>query len=100
MKEDLKNLMEENPGVSFVLMVYSKQELEELFEVLKEKDYSPIPPISLDELKENAVEEYGIPVGFKVNQYNLSVSFGTLDHWKMFTKDILRYTDEGFEFIE
>lgn len=100
MKEDLKKLMEENPEIPFVLIVYSEQELEELFDVLKEKNYLPIPPISLDELKNNAVEEYGIPVGFKVNQYNLSVSFGTLDHWKMFTKDILRYTDEGFEFIE
>lgn len=100
MKEDLKNLMEKNPGVSFVLMVYSEQELEELFEVLKEKDYSPIPPISLDELKENAVREFGFPVGFKINQFNLSASFNNLEHWQKFEKDIVKHGNEGFEFIE
>ena len=51
MKEKLKKLIELNPDARFVFHTRTTDELNGLFEILEEKGYSPIPPISLEQLK-------------------------------------------------
>lgn len=100
MKESLLRLLDFNPGKSFVVMVYTEQELNEVMEVLRIREFVPASPISLDEFKNNAMKVFGFPVGFKLNQVSLLISFQCLEHWKIYTNDIVRYNGVKFEFVE
>lgn len=98
MKEKLRKLIELNPTARFVFHTRTTDELNGLFEILEEKGYSPIPPISLEQLKDNAVEEYGFQASFCCNPNNMSVSFNTPSHWLQYTNDVIEWDKENEKF--
>lgn len=91
--------MKKNPGVKFVIMINNIKEKEDVLEVMNQLGYSPIPPISNEEML-NYSEEEGFPFGVRFKPSDLSVCTASLEHWKLYERDILTVQNGKLTFIE
>ena len=98
-KTELERIIDVNKGARFVIHPTSKREKDDLFEVMEKLDVIAIGPDNLQQYRENAEESYGDDAAFEMNMSTFTTSFGTVEHWKQYTRDIIEWKGDGFEFI-
>ena len=98
-KETLEYLIKENDGARFVIHPTSNEEKDDIFSIMKNIGIIAIGPADLDEYRKNAEDEYGDDAAFEFNLNTMITSFGTVEHWKQYTKDIIEWDGEKFFFL-
>ena len=98
-KEELESLIRENDGARFVVHPTSNEEKDDIFSIMKNIGIIAIGPADLDEYRKNAEDEYGDDAAFEFNLNTMITSFGTVEHWKQYTKDIIEWDGEKFFFL-
>ena len=98
-KETLEYLIKENEGTRFVVHPTSNEEKDDIFSIMKNIGIIAIGPADLDEYRKNAEDEYGDDAAFEFNLNTMITSFGTVEHWKQYTKDIIEWDGEKFFFL-
>lgn len=98
-KETLEYLIKENEGARFVVHPTSNEEKDDIFSIMKNIGIIAIGPADLDEYRKNAEDEYGDDAAFEFNLNTMITSFGTVEHWKQYTKDIIEWDGEKFFFL-
>ena len=78
---------------------FSNEEKDDIFSIMKNIGIIAIGPADLDEYRKNAEDEYGDDAAFEFNLNTMITSFGTVEHWKQYTKDIIEWDGEKFFFL-
>ena len=98
-KEGLEDIIRKNEGVRFVVHPTSNEERNDVFSVMKDIGIIALGPADLDEYRKNAEKELGDDAAFEFNLSTMITSFGTVEHWKQYTKDIIEWDGEKFFFL-
>ena len=98
-KEKLEYLIKENEGVRFIVHPTSSKERDDVFSIMKDIGIIALGPKDLDEYRKNAETDLGDDAAFEFNLSTMITSFGTVEHWKQYTKDIIEWDGEKFIFL-
>jgi hypothetical protein len=98
-KENLEDIIKKNEGARFVVHPTSNEERNDVFSVMKDIGIIALGPADLDEYRKNAENGLGDDAAFEFNLSTMITSFGTVEHWKQYTKDIIEWDGEKFFFL-
>lgn len=96
----IKEIIEKNQDVPFVVFTNNREEYEDLRTILIEMNFEPcVPVLSLEEMMENAIKESGYKIGWRVDR-NMGISWNTsIEHWRQYYADILSVVEGELQFI-
>lgn len=94
-----KNLIEKNKDIDFVIHIQTKEELDELIEILDELGYEyAIPLGSLREMADQFVTYDGYDGCWRVSESKGIAYNPSVEHWKFFTNDIVEIQNGEIQF--
>ena len=94
--ERIRQIIEDNKGVDFVVMTHNSDEFEILRDILVDMKYeAAIPLAPLKEMMDNAAEESNYQCGWRISE-GRGVSWNeSVEHWKYYYADILEINQDG-----
>lgn len=96
-----RELMEKNEGAEFVIHTRSRAELEELVAALEELGYEYAVPLgSIREMADSFAAEYGFDGCWRVSRERGVAYNPSVEHWRLFTNDIVELRDGEIAFNE
>lgn len=94
-----KKLINNNEGLEFVVHIQNKEELDELVTALEELDFEyAIPLGTISEIAEEFVQEDGYDGCWRVSRDRGVAYNPSIEHWKLFTNDIVEVRDGKIQF--
>ena len=92
----IRNIIEDNKGIDFVVMTHNKEEFETLRDILVELDYEyAIPLDTLFNMMNNIVEDDGYNIGWRISESRGIAYNDSVEHWKQYYSDILEINQNG-----
>lgn len=92
----IKNIIEKNKGVEFVVVTHNKEEFETLRDILSEMSFEPsIPLDSLTEMMNSMAEETNYECGWRISESRGITWNESVEHWKHYYADILEINENG-----
>ena len=92
----IREIIENNKGIDFVVMTHNKNEFEILRDILIDMEFEPSIPIdSLYEIMNSVAKETNYQCGWRISERKGIAWNHSVKHWKEYYSDILEINQSG-----